>query len=689
MIDDRYEVQRILGAGGAGVTYRCLDRFDDEVAAVKVLHADRKRGTLANRLAIEGEVLELLDHPHIVPFRALRLHGEGPYYLATLHMAGGSLDGWIRRHGPMSPEGAVTAGRQLGMALDYIHAGGIVHRDLKPANVLLEEGDSDNPVIRLADFGIARLFREQQPVAGLTRTGAFIGTPEYAAPEQVRGEKGIGPAADAFALGALLHFIASGNALYRREDIHDWKAFRERSWDPADRPRLADVVSCERPEGQRSLELLDEVIDALMHADPALRLDMATAAMRLGANPAQLAPMDQPAFSPPSLVSSTHDGLGDELEALIPLDEEAITASDPPPEVLGPADSKALTVDLGQRPAAPGPSPARERRPIDTDVLDEVPVPTRNASEDWTDEDMAWPTAEVRRDRLHGVVALAAALMLGLVLAWPGGPVRLIGQERLAGLGSTFEKLGDRLKVEQTSYLAQDAAAPPAASEEQPVERAELPASKPRSTRTPTTRTDRPSSEPTPSTTARSEAARPAPSEPATEQPTDRRAEAQVVRVALRSPEGRVEVTGRLELPSSPELPVLSPVDFSEAALEAISAVDAWAGDPEDLRELGEVLEEEQEREARRLRDEIYQQAMELTEADERAERYAEDAVVDEARLARKRARWERAQEEARRQADDGEAAAPRSEPADAWNEQADDDLLDVIFGRDPRIGPR
>jgi len=54
LIDERYEVQRILGAGGAGVTYRCVDRIDDEVAAVKVLHADRKRGTLANRLAIEG-----------------------------------------------------------------------------------------------------------------------------------------------------------------------------------------------------------------------------------------------------------------------------------------------------------------------------------------------------------------------------------------------------------------------------------------------------------------------------------------------------------------------------------------------------------------------------------------------------------------------------------------------------------
>lgn len=735
VIDERYEVQRILGAGGAGVTYRCVDHIDDEVAAVKVLHADRKRGTLANRLAIEGEVLEILDHPHIVPFRELRLHGEGPYYLATLHMAGGSLDGWIRRHGPMSPQGAITVGRQLGMALDYVHAGGIVHRDLKPANVLLEEGDGDNPVVRLADFGIARLFREQQPVAGLTRTGAFIGTPEYAAPEQVRGEKGIGPAADAFALGALLHFVASGEALYRREDIHDWKAFRERRWNAADRPRLTDVVDCDRPEDRRTLALMDEVIDALMHPDPALRLDMATAAMRLGANPAQLAPVDQPAFSPPSLVSSTHDGLGDELEALVPIDEDAITASDPP-ALLGPADSKAATLDLGMRssqpdlpavagssPAVAGPSPARERRPIDTAVLDDVPVPTRDASEDWTDDDLAWPTREVRRDRLHGALALASALMLGLVLAWPGGPGRLIGEDRLAALGAPFDGIGQRLSVEETSYLAQDAATPPVTVEQEPAERAEAPTDEPRTTRT-STPTRRPSTRQDPNrSTERQVATRAAPTaserptatraepattdraderppestpaeprpkvEPTDEAPAPSRAEPRVVRVALRSPDGELKVTGRVELPASPELPVLSPVDFPEAALDALSAVDAWAADPDDSRDLAEVLEQETAREAQRMRDEVRRQALSLIEADERAERYAEDAAVDEARLARKQARWERAQEGARQTADEEAERSTGDESADAWEAQDEADLLDALFGRDPRVAPR
>ena len=113
IIDERYRIEEILGAGGAGVTYRCVDMLCGEETALKILHADRERGTLANRLLIEGECLELLEHEHIVPFRALRIVGQGPYYLATLHMRGGSLDRQVKRHGPLSPAGTLELGRQV------------------------------------------------------------------------------------------------------------------------------------------------------------------------------------------------------------------------------------------------------------------------------------------------------------------------------------------------------------------------------------------------------------------------------------------------------------------------------------------------------------------------------------------------------------------------------------------------
>jgi serine/threonine protein kinase len=438
-IDGRYAVEEILGAGGAGITYRCREHRSRESVAVKVLHGDRRHGVLATRLAIEGEVLELLDHPHIVPFRALSLVGDGEAYLVTRHMEGGSLDAWLRRHGTVPPKAAVRLGRQLALALDYVHAGGIVHRDLKPANVLLQDDDPHTLHARLADFGIARIFRETRPMPELTRTGAFIGTPEYAAPEQKRGEKGVGPAADAFALGALLHAAASGQPLHRREDLEDWEEFRFRTWNPEERPRLTALVPA-RGRDLAALNLLDEVIDALMQPDAAARIDMGHAALRLGAHPEALAPRDLPAFSPPSLVSGA-EGLGD-IDALLP----AELAPEPP-------TVERATILL-PREASPArePSPAREREP-----RFDLPVPvaiTRDAASDWDDEDVDWDRRQ-RRDRRHGRLAVAASLLLGAALAWPGGPGALLEQSRLAGLAPPLQDLAARLRLDEPTVAAE------------------------------------------------------------------------------------------------------------------------------------------------------------------------------------------------------------------------------------------
>ena len=437
-IDERYTVEEILGAGGAGITYRCRDRERGEAVAIKVLHGDRRHGVLAERLAIEGEVLELLDHPHIVPFRALKLDHDGDAYLITRNMPGGSLDVWLRRHGALPPQAALALGRQLALALDYVHAGGIVHRDLKPANVLLQSDDPNALHVRLADFGIARLFGDARPMPELTRTGAFIGTPEYAAPEQKRGEKGVGPAADAFGLGALLHAAASGRPLHRREDLADWEEFRFREWNPEERPRLTDLVEAHGRD-LAALNLLDEVIDALMQPDAPARIDMGHAALRLGAHPDDLAPRDLPAFSPPSLVSGT-DGwfAADAFDALLPADISAAPRglSHEGPTVLLP----------------PPVSPAAERQPrLDLPVR---VVITRDAASDWDEEDFDW-ARRARRNRRHGLLALAAALLIGSALAWPGGPGALLERTKLTDVATPLKDLADRLRVEAPELTAE------------------------------------------------------------------------------------------------------------------------------------------------------------------------------------------------------------------------------------------
>ena len=432
VIDERYSVEEILGAGGAGITYRCSDRERSEAVAIKVLHGDRCHGVLVERLAIEGEVLELLDHPHVVPFRALELNADGGAYLITPHMEGGSLDVWLRKHGALPPRPSVVLGRQLALALDYVHAGGIVHRDIKPANVLLQTDDPNTLHARLADFGIARLFGDSRPLPELTRTGAFIGTPEYAAPEQKRGEKGVGPAADAFALGALLHAAASGTPLHCREDLADWEEFRFRTWNPEERPRLTDLSDA-RGRDLADLNQLDEVIDALMQPDAAARIDMGHAALRLGANPNELAPRDLPAFSPPSLVSGT-DGWfgGDEFDALLPADTPAAPA---------PLSHEGPTLLIPRHV-----SPAADREPrLDLPI---AVVITRDTASDWDEEEFDWARRR-RQNRRHGLLALVAALLLGSALAWPGGPGALLEQTKLASIAAPLQDLAHRLRLEE------------------------------------------------------------------------------------------------------------------------------------------------------------------------------------------------------------------------------------------------
>lgn len=653
VVDERYRVEEILGAGGAGVTYRCVDLINGEQTALKVLHPDRKRGTLANRLVIEGEVLELLDHPHIVPFRALKIVGEGAYYLATLHMAGGSMDRFVRRNGPLSPVGTVTAARQLAMGLDFVHAGGIVHRDLKPANVLLEVDDPDHPVMRLADFGIARMFRDPRPLlGGLTRTGAFIGTPEYAAPEQIRGEKGIGPAADAFAFGALLHFAASGQALLQRDDIVDWKAFKERRWDPSQRPRLAALVEAEDAEGAEALQLLDSAIDALMHRVPAQRLDLGTAAMRFGANPAQLAPLDQPVLAPPTLSGATAEELEEVFQSV--LDPDALIPNELPGGDT--TESNAIV-------ALPfGPSPARE---LDDD----------------DDDDFTWPTREQRRDRRHSVAAVAFALLVGSAFAYPGGPGALLGPERAASLGSIGAVIVERLGTEATSYEPRDAAEAPLAD----------PAREPlRRTRTmPVKRTpQRAAALPVPP--PRRPAA--APSEPAPE--PGREAEGVAVESSRRAaaaptvvevepvrgwkPRARLSEPAPLE-PSEPEVePAPAP---SPASAPAFSHLDAWVADRGDNRPLSEVLGQV---EAEHRDGFGYEEARRALQDDERAARWLLEAREQDMRVDRMRSQWEVLQQGARQLRD--------SDDEDAFSDEDAIDLdvgiLESLFPAEPRIDP-
>lgn len=214
ILDRHYLIERCLAVGGAGLTYKARELDADNTPigpdlAIKVLFAARDKGAFLQRLANEAQILQSLAHPHIVACHGFVTRvGHAPY-LVTRFERGGGLQEHIERVGPVRPSVAAAIAHQILTGLDKAHRAGVVHRDLKPDNVLLEEPVAANqvPHVRVADFGIAKV---QAGVGDrLTRVGMFVGTPEYAAPEQFSGADPTA-ATDVFAMGGLMLFCLTG-----------------------------------------------------------------------------------------------------------------------------------------------------------------------------------------------------------------------------------------------------------------------------------------------------------------------------------------------------------------------------------------------------------------------------------------------------------------------------------------------
>ena len=227
LFDRHYRIHRLLALGGAGLTYqgREVDAAGAETGgllAIKVLFAERGHGPYLHRLATEAQILQELDHPGIVACRGfVHRAGRAPY-LVTRFEAGGSLLDHIRRVGPLPVAVAADVGWQVCEALAAAHARGVIHRDLKPENVLLAAATPAGavPEVRLADFGIAKV--DSALTAGRTRAGAFVGTPEFAAPEQWAGAAP-SPATDVYGVGALLTCCATGSAVVTFPEALPWE----------------------------------------------------------------------------------------------------------------------------------------------------------------------------------------------------------------------------------------------------------------------------------------------------------------------------------------------------------------------------------------------------------------------------------------------------------------------------------
>lgn len=202
-----YEILGELGRGGMGVVYKARHLKLQRLVALKMILAGSHAGSAElSRFRTEAEAIARLQHPNIVQVFEVAEH-EGKPYFSLEFCNGGSLAQKIDGT-PLPPKEAARSVETLARGMDAAHQKGIIHRDLKPANVLLLEDSTP----KITDFGLAKKLDD----VGQTQSGAIMGTPSYMAPEQAGGmTKEVGPAADIYALGAILYELLTGRPPFR------------------------------------------------------------------------------------------------------------------------------------------------------------------------------------------------------------------------------------------------------------------------------------------------------------------------------------------------------------------------------------------------------------------------------------------------------------------------------------------
>ncbi len=216
MLANRYEIKKVLGAGGMGMVYRAFDRQLEDVVAVKTLkpEAVAQDSKSLERFKEEIRLARRITHRNVVRTHDLGEVG-GVYYITMELVEGTNLKDLIQKRGRLPIGVALTLGKQLCRALEVAHEAGVIHRDIKPQNMVVDPSG----FLKVMDFGIARRTEgHRMGEEGLTAVGTAIGTPEYMAPEQLLGED-LDPRVDLYATGAVLFECVTGRNVFSAPNV--------------------------------------------------------------------------------------------------------------------------------------------------------------------------------------------------------------------------------------------------------------------------------------------------------------------------------------------------------------------------------------------------------------------------------------------------------------------------------------
>ena len=203
LVAHRFRLIEAIGEGGFATVWRATDLTTGADVAVKFL--SRLSRVEQDRFEREVTTLQRLDHPLCVRLIASGVHEATPFAV-TEYVEGVTLRRWMASRRALDV--VVDVARQIAVALDAAHRTGVTHRDLKPRNIVVTERPDGRVAVKVLDFGIAKL--AWAGLTDITKTGELIGTPGFMSPEQLRGQKTIGPSSDLFNLGLILFELIEG-----------------------------------------------------------------------------------------------------------------------------------------------------------------------------------------------------------------------------------------------------------------------------------------------------------------------------------------------------------------------------------------------------------------------------------------------------------------------------------------------